>query len=214
MTIASSALWNRAWWLAVATMVYNVLEGYVSMWFGLEDEAVALFGFGADSMIEVVSAIGIVHYVGRLRKHGTAERDQFERTALRVTGGAFYALVVLLVTTATLSVVYGHSPETTIPGVVISLISISFIWALIRAKISVGTALESAPILADANCSRVCLRMSIVLLVSSVLFSITGIGYVDAIGALGLAWYSWNEGRECFEKARNGTCCSDDSCHA
>lgn len=208
----TASLWNRAWWLAVATVAYNVLEGYISMWFGLEDEAVTLFGFGADSMIEVVSAIGIVHYIGRLRKHGAADRDQFERTALRITGSAFYALVVVLVATAVLSVVYGHAPENTLSGVVISVISISFMWALIRAKTTVGTALSSAPIIADANCSRVCLRMSVILLASSAIYYVTGIGYVDALGALGLAWYSWQEGRECFAKAR-GQQCGDASCH-
>ena len=206
--------WSWAWWLAIGTIGYNAVEGYISMWFGLEDEALSLFGFGADSFIEVISAIGIAHMVLRLRRHGSDSRDDFERTALRVTGTAFYALTVILAATAVLVMISGHAPETTIPGVIISLISIGFMWALIRAKVRVGTELNSAPIIADANCSKVCLRMSIILLAASAIYELTGLGFVDAIGALGLAWYSFSEGRECFEKAskQGAAVCDDDCC--
>ena len=71
--------------------------------------------------------------------------------------------------------------------------------------------LDSQPIIADANCSRVCLRMSIILLAASAVYELTGFGWIDAIGALGLAWYSFGEGRECFEKAA-GKVCDDDCC--
>ncbi len=206
--------WSWAWWLAIGTIGYNLVEGYISMWFGMDDEALSLFGFGADSFIEVISAIGIAHMILRLRKHGSTERDDFERTALRITGTGFYALTAILVATAVLVIITGHAPETTIPGVVISLISIAFMWALIRAKVKVGTELDSAPIIADANCSKVCLRMSIILLISSGVYELTGFGFVDALGALGLAWYSFSEGRECFEKAsmKGAAVCADDCC--
>lgn len=212
MTHNEQRYWTYAWWLALATVAYNILEAYVALWFGVEDEALALFGFGADALIEVVSALGVAHYIARLRKNGSSQRDQFERTALRITGGAFYALCVVLSISAALSIIYGHVPQTTIPGLVISGISLASMWALIRGKIHVGTVLGSAPIIADANCSRVCMQMSIVLLVSSAVYELTGLGMIDAVGALGLVWYSWKEGRECFAKARGMQVC-DDGCH-
>lgn len=209
--VASSRLWRAAWLLSLFTIIYNIVEGVVSIWFGYDDETLALFGFGVDSIIEVISAIGVAHMVVRLQRHGSEHRDTFERTALRVTGVSFYALTGTLVATSGLSIATGHRPETTLSGLVVSLISIAFMWALIRAKVRVGTALSSAPIIADANCSKVCLRMSVVLLVSSALFAAFAIPLVDALGALGLAWYAFHEGRECFDKAR-GLACSD-GCH-
>lgn len=204
-------LWRTAWVLSMLTIGYNMAEGAVSIWFGMDDETLALFGFGVDSIIEVVSAIGVAHMVYRLQHHGTDRRDDFERTALRVTGVSFYALTIALMATAVISVVVGHRPENTLSGVIISLVSISFMWALIRAKVRVGTELQSAPIIADANCSKVCLRMSIVLLISSAAYELLHIGWLDALGALGLAWYSFHEGRECFEKAKGKEC--SDACH-
>lgn len=204
------AYWRLAWILALSTVVYNVVEGAVSIWFGAEDEALTLFGFGIDSVIEVISAIGVAHMVLRLRKHGTERRDEFEKTALQITGWSFYGLAAMLVITAALSAYAGHTPESTVSGVIISLISISFMWALIRGKINVGTALNCAPIIADANCSKVCLRMSVILLASSAVYELFHIGYIDAIGAAILAWYSWKEGRECLDKAKGHECC--DTC--
>jgi hypothetical protein len=44
--------------------------------------------------------------------------------------------------------------------------------------------------------------MSVVLLTSSLLYKFTGLGYVDILGALGLIYFSINEGREAFLKAK------------
>ena len=77
------------------------------------------------------------------------------------------------------------------------------------AKRKVGHALNSAPILADANCTLVCIYMSLVLLAASLIYQLTGFGLVDSFGALGLIYFSFNEGRESFEKAR-GLECDDD----
>ena len=56
--------------------------------------------------------------------------------------------------------------------------------------------------------------MSIILLASSAIYYVTGLGFVDALGALGLAWYSFKEGRECFKKAsmQGAAACADDCC--
>ncbi len=85
-----------AYALALITIIYNIIEGLVSVWFGLEDETIALFGFGLDSFVEVISGIGIWHMVRRLRRNGNEDPDRFEGTALRITGTAFYLLTALL----------------------------------------------------------------------------------------------------------------------
>ena len=62
--------------------------------------------------------------------------------------------------------------------------------------------LNSAAIIADANCTKTCIYMSVVLLVSSLTFALTGFALLDVLGALGIAWFAFSEGREAFEKAR------------
>ena len=199
-------LLDRANLLALFTIWYNVVEGIVSMAFGASDETLALFGFGVDSFIEVISAVGIWHMIRRIRNNGGESLDSFEQRALRITGGAFYALAAGLVLTAIINLLQQHRPETTIWGIIISLISISFMWLLIHYKTKIGIALNSPAIMADTACSRACVYLSLVLLVTSVGYEVTGIGSLDSIGALLIAWFAWKEGREAFGKAKGLSC--------
>lgn len=206
--------WNYALWLALFTIVYNFAEGLISIYFGAQDETLTLFGFGIDSFIEVISGLGILAMVFRIRKNTDAPRSQFERTALRITGTSFYLLAVGLAATAIYNIIVGHKPATTLPGFVISLISIAVMWTLVIGKRKVGHILNSSPILADANCTMICIYMSFILLVSSLIYQFTGIGFVDSLGALGLIYFSIREGKEAFEKAAGliDDCCNDDNC--
>jgi len=210
--VAINRYFQYALLLGVFTVLYNLGEGVVSIAFGLEDETLTLFGFGVDSFIEVMSGLGIIAMIARIQRNPDLPRSTFERTALRITGASFFLLAAGLLVTAVINVVTGHKPETTVSGIIISVISIAVMWALVALKIKVGRALNSAPILADANCTKVCIYMSIVLLASSLLYAVTGIGFVDSLGALGLIYYAVQEGREAFEKARHADmlCTCDD----
>lgn len=203
-------LYSIALTLAVFTILYNLVEGIIATWFGYEDETLTLFGFGVDSFIELISGIGIMHMILRIRYNPAVQRDSFERTALRITGTAFYLLVAGLLIGAGLVIYTGQKPETTFWGVIISAISILVMLGLIYGKRKAGHGLNSEAILADANCTLVCVYMSIILLISSGLYELTGLPYIDAAGTLGLAWFSYKEGKECFEKAVSDKYCACD----
>ena len=205
--------WQFALWLAIFTVVYNIAEGLGAVFYGAHDEALTLFGFGVDSFIEVMSGVGILAMVIRIRQNPNTSRTRFEITALRVTGTGFYILVVGLGITSIYNLFTGHKPETTLPGLIISIISIAMMWLLVIGKRNVARALNSSPILADANCTMVCIYMSIVLLASSLIYKITGFGFIDSVGALGLIYFSVKEGREAFDKANGLECdCDDEDC--
>ena len=201
-------LFKIAFGLALFTILYNIAEGFISTYLGFEDESLALFGFGSDSFIEVISGLGIAHMVIRIQKQPNSNRDKFERKALRITGYAFYILVVALVVTSFYNIWIGHNPITTFYGVVISLISILVMWILVVWKRSVGKKLNSEPIMADANCTLVCVYMSIILLISSGIYELTHIPYIDSIGTLGLSFFALKEGKECFEKSNSDKYCA------
>lgn len=65
-TTPNGKLYKQANFLAVFTIIYNMIEGIVSMWFGASDETLTLSGFGVDSFIEVISAVGIWHMIHRI----------------------------------------------------------------------------------------------------------------------------------------------------
>jgi len=189
-------------YLAVFTIVYNIVEGVLAMYFGLEEDTLTLFGFGADSFVETVSALGIMQMVLRIKKDPDSKKGKSEITALKITGWCFYILVVVLVVSSLINLYKGVQPSSTLPGIIISSLSIVIMWVLIRMKIALGNKLNSPALISDAKCNQVCIYMSVVLLISSGLWMLWEIPYVDIIGTAGIIYFSIREGKEAFEKAK------------
>ena len=213
MELSEEKLYQKAYLLSLFTIVYNIVEGVVSMLLGYEDETLVLFGFGVDSFIEVMSGIGIAIMILRIKQNPQSPKSGFEIKALKITGAAFYLLSVGLLVGIVSSLVVHHKPETTFWGVIISLVSIAVMVWLMQAKKTTGIKLHSDPIISDANCTKICVYMSLVLLASSLIYEFTGFAYADVIGAAGLIYFSISEGKEAFEKAKgiSCSCCEHDS---
>jgi len=205
-------LYNQAFLLSLFTIFYNIIEGLVSVFFGYEDETLTLFGFGVDSFIEVASGIGIAIMIMRIRQHPESSKSRFEINALKVTGTAFYLLSFGLLVGIVLNLINHHKPETTIWGIIISLVSILVMVWLMNAKKKIGKKLNSEPIIADSNCSRICVYMSVILLVASLIYQFTGFAYADVLGTAGLIYFSVSEGREAFETAKGKECGCGEHC--
>ena len=212
MSNTKGQLLKTAFILSIITIVYNLLEGGISVFFGAGDNSLTLLGFGVDSFVEVISGLGIAHMLIRMKSTLEIGRDEFEKTALKVTGFSFYLLTAGLIIGAVINVIQQVKPETTIPGLIISLISILTMYFLMNAKLKVGSGLKSDAIIADAKCTKTCLQLSLILLAASLLYQEFNILYIDTIGSAGIAWLSFREGKESFEKAKKGTfdCCDDD----
>ena len=196
---------QTALFLAIFTIFYNVIEGVISIYFGYHDETLALFGFGIDSFVEVFSGLGVFNMLLLTKKNNY--ENNYEKTALKITAISFYVLAFGLIVTAIMNLYYSHNPITTKWGIIISLISLLIMWWLIDKKNKIGYDLKSDAIIADANCNKVCLQLSIILLLSSLLFYYFNIGYVDSIGALFIAYLSFKEGVESFKKSKNKNVC-------
>jgi len=206
---------NTALWLSIITIVYNIIEGLVSVYFGSTDDTLVLLGFGIDSFVEVISGIGILHMVLRMKRGKIENFDIFERLALRITGVAFLLLAAGLVVGSILNLVNKTKPETTLAGIIIAAVSIFTMYFLMKYKLKTGRALNSEAIIADAHCTKTCIYLSIILLISSMLYEFFKINYIDIAGSLGIAWYAFSEGRESLEKAKKNqlSCSCGENCH-
>jgi divalent metal cation (Fe/Co/Zn/Cd) transporter len=202
--------------LSIITIAYNFAEGIISVFFGSKDETLTLLGFGVDSFVEVISGLGILHMILRMRFSKVVTQDKFEKTALNITGFSFYLLTLGLIVGAIVNIAAGAKPHTTIPGLIISAISILTMYWLMKSKLNVGKQLNSDAIIADAHCTKTCFYLSFILLGASLIYELAGIGFIDALGSIGIAFYSFKEGKESIEKAKTGifACCDNDECRA
>jgi divalent metal cation (Fe/Co/Zn/Cd) transporter len=196
-------LWKYAMILAIFTIIFNVAEGVISIWFGVTDDMLTLFGFGVDSFIETISALGVVVMITRIRNNQQVDKSRFEITALKITGWCFYILAVILAAGAVFNLLGGHKPESTLAGIIIALVSMALMLGLIVAKKRLGMKLSCPPLIADANCNLVCVYMSMVLLIASGAFALFHFGWIDTAGTAGIIFFSVREGRESLEKAED-----------
>lgn len=189
------ALWTSyALGLATFTIVYNLVEGLVSMRFGAAEDSVALFGFGADSFIEVGSALLVLW---RLRSPSGCVSTHLarERKATLGIGFLFIALALGTVLGSALQLASRRHPETSIPGMLISSISLGFMFWLWRAKRRAAVALDSRSLEGDAACSLVCIQLSGVLFAGSLVFwAVPALWWSDAVAAMALSAFIAKEG--------------------
>jgi divalent metal cation (Fe/Co/Zn/Cd) transporter len=203
---------KKARYLAWFTIIYNVVEGIVSIAFGISDESISLLGFGLDSFIEVFSAVIILWRIGLEFSHSENKASlERERLATRGIGMLLILLTGVVLVNSGLRL-YNHvSPDTALPGVVISLASLSFMFYLYFAKIKVATALNSKALKSDAMCSLACIWLSVVLLAGSGIYYLTRIWWVDSAAAVVIAFLILREGIENVKsslKPEFDGCCS------
>lgn len=194
---------QRVVYLSWFTIIYNLIEGIVSISFGLTDDSIALAGFGADSLIEVATAAVVL-----LRFRGETDQAHHlslakERRATLLIGYLFLALAALTTTGGISQLLSGSHPNTTAPGLAVSALSLSFMFYLWRAKQTAARALDSATVMKDAVCSLACIKLSGILFAGSLLFfAAPSIWYADAAASLLLSGLIAMEGWETVRAAR------------
>ncbi len=184
-----SKLQARAQTLAWITVGWNLIEGLVSVGYGAKAESLSLFGFGLDSFVEVGSAAMVLW---RLRHAGATPR---ERTAAKVIGALFLLLGASVAYGAAHRLATREVPESSLPGLVVSLVSLAFMAWLWRSKRQLSVQACSPTLAADAACSLACIQLSGVLLAGSLLFLVAPkLWWADAAASLVLAALIGREG--------------------
>jgi divalent metal cation (Fe/Co/Zn/Cd) transporter len=189
--------------LEYITISYNCLEGAIALVAGFLAGSVALIGFGFDSAIEVASGIVLVWRLGS-KSHGE-ERDAI---ALRIVGACFVALAAYVGYDALTSLLLGHSPDRSIPGIALAAVSLIVMPVLAQAKRRVAGKIGSAALTADARQTEFCTYLSAILLAGLLLNALFGWWWADPIAAFVMVPIIAKEG---FDALRGKTCCA--TCH-
>jgi divalent metal cation (Fe/Co/Zn/Cd) transporter len=194
---------RRGQWLTWTTLLYNSMEGLLSVGAGLLAGSVALIGFGADSFIEVMASVAAIW---RLQVDADAQRRAFaEARALRVIGLCFLALATYIAVEAMYSLVVRAAPDESLLGIAVAAASLVVMPVLAHAKRQVAGVLASRAIRAEARQTDICMYLSAILLGGLGLNAILGWWWADPVAALAMAPFIAWEGRE----ALRGRGCDD-----
>jgi divalent metal cation (Fe/Co/Zn/Cd) transporter len=136
---------------------WNVVEAVVAIGAGIIAGSVALIGFGADSAIEVISAVGLLW---RLRKAGphaaVREEGAAEKRALYVVAITFFLLAIYITWDAVNSLLTREEPLTSPVGIGLSVLSLVVMPVLVYAKHRTGREMGSRALVADSKETWVC----------------------------------------------------------
>jgi divalent metal cation (Fe/Co/Zn/Cd) transporter len=202
---ARRALVRRGLQLNALTIAYNALEAIVSLIAGVGAGSVALVGFGADSLIEVSSALAAQW---RLRHDVDAHRRaQVERTTLRIVGWCFIALAAYVAVVSTKTLWLHDAPETSVAGIVITAVSVVVMPLLATAKRRVAGGLSSAALRADAAQTSLCAYLSAITLGGLILNALLRWWWADPVAALCMVPIIAKEGFEAVRRDGCRDCC-------
>ena len=208
MALHNRTFWlRRARWLAWFTIVYNVIEAGCAITFGFSDESLALLGFGIDSLIESASA-GLVLWRlsgGDSQDESTHRSTNRERHAGFGVGSLLILLAVATIAGSAWNLSHRHHPDSTIPGLIIAGVSLSFMFWLWRSKRDTAAALGSAVLRSDAACALGCIRLSATLFIGSLLFLISPLfWWIDSGAAIVIAVLIFRDGYDGLRAAWRG----------
>ncbi len=190
--------------LSRLTLGYNAIEGVVAIGAGVMAGSIALVGFGVDSVIEVTSSLASLF---RLHHDADAlQRARSERIAVRVVGWSFLALSAYIVTDAGHALLSHEMPTRSLPGLVITVLSVIVMPILSRAKGRVAETLASRALLADAKQTSLCAYLSVIVLVGLLLNATLGWWWADPVAALAMVPIIAKEG---VEGVRGAVTCED-----
>lgn len=189
----------RLEWMAIGWMI---IEAVGALWAGVHAHSVALSGFGADSLIELLSAGILVQRLTLQVRGGDAETvEATEHRAARWAAGLLGILALYLIGAAMWELL-GHLHETTSPlGMSLAAISIGLMIWIARSKQVLGQRLGSSALQTDAAESTVCAWMAAAALVSLVANWVFRWTWVDPLAALLIAYWVVREAREAWEEA-------------
>lgn len=210
--------------LATFTIVWNVAEGVVSIVLGAEHESISLIGFGADAIVEVFSASLVLYRLlsdpaqrPGLQQLSPEVMRQRKRLELRTVVMIACLLVFLGLGTmagSALTLSAREEPEDTMSGVVISLVSLSWMMGLYVSKVTASVVLQSDMLAADASCSLACFVLSLVLFSGSLAFEIDSrLWWVDSVTAIVIALFFLHDGARALYRASRAESADEVCCN-
>ncbi len=171
----SNAVVRPVLWLQGVTIGWMLAECAISLYAATRAHSVALFAFGSDSLVELLSAtVVLLQFLPRF----SLSKPVAERAAailLFLLAGAVVSIAVLN---------WNAPKETSYLGIAITALALIVMPALAWFKRRYARALDNRALAADATQSATCAYLAAVTLAGLAAFAIWHIAWIDTVAAL------------------------------
>ncbi len=193
------ALIRRVFSLEGFTIAWMILEAAVAIVLGVLARSITLIVFGADSVIELISAFVLVWRMSVELRRVQAFSEEAERTARRICAVLLFALSLYVVLAAGWRLWAHQGEEFSLSGLIVACVAIPTMYCLARRKLSVAEAIGSRALRADAVEAVACGWLSFVVVIGLVAQALFGAWWIDAVTSVAILWFLVREGREAWK---------------
>jgi divalent metal cation (Fe/Co/Zn/Cd) transporter len=186
---------KRALTLSYVTVLYNIIEGILSIFAGYLAGSSALIGFALDSFVESLSGIIMIwRFSGNKDGIDNEKEEKMEERAELLVGITFFILGSYVLYEAVEKLIHKSPVEPSLLGIIIAVASIIFMPILFFLKYKTGKIIGSKALVADSKETLACTFLSFVLLFGLLMNSLFSISQADSIAAIIIVIYLFKEG--------------------
>lgn len=187
---------KRAFVLEWITIGWMVIEATIAIWTGVSARSLMLIAFGADSVIELVSAGVLLWRISVELEKRDEFPEQVERQASRIGGVLLLALALYVILSGGWNLWTHKSSEFSAVGLTISVLAIPIMYFLSKAKMKIADDIGSKALRTDAVESITCGYLSFVVVVGLLAQLVLRAWWIDSVASLGIVYFLIKEGRE------------------
>jgi divalent metal cation (Fe/Co/Zn/Cd) transporter len=164
-------------WVQGLTIAWMLIEAGVALSSAWMARSPALLAFGADSVVELLSAIVVLLQFSRLLKLSTEQAARFAGVLLLVL-----AAVVFFVSST--SLLYGIRPQTSEAGMAITIAALVIMPGLSWIKRKVANQTQNKALAADSVQSGMCAYLAAITLAGLAINAYLRVSWIDQVAAL------------------------------
>jgi divalent metal cation (Fe/Co/Zn/Cd) transporter len=183
---------RRLVWIGLG---WHFVEAAVAIGSGVVASSIALIGFGADSVIEVLAG-GIVLWRFAAIRAGS---DSAEHAGHRLIAVSFYLVGLYVAVQAAVDLIGGHHPSASWVGIGLAAFALMTMPPLAVAKGRVAGRLDSATAKGESRQTVLCAYLSVALLIGLAGNALLGVWWLDPASAVVIAAAATREGRHAWQ---------------
>ena len=189
MCVPVAVLPRRVVWLGWTTLTWMALECGASLWAAAQSHSVALLAFGADSLVEMLSAIVVLlQFVPRF----TLKKAHADKSAAVL----LFLLAAVVVCIALLG--RSRSMETSCVGIGVTALALLVMPMLAWMKRREARRMNNRALAADATQSATCAYLAGVTLAGLAIYAVWHIRWADTVAAMAAVPILIVEGRRAW----------------
>jgi divalent metal cation (Fe/Co/Zn/Cd) transporter len=190
--------------IEILSIIWMLIEASVSIVAGIAASSTLLIAFGADSIIEIVSATALLwRLTVEARETSQQKIGRAERVAQWIVAFSLLLLCLYVLVTSVFGLLKHSVPDHSLTGICVTLVAVIVMPLLARNKKRIAHEIGSKALGGDAACSMTCAYMAGTVLLGLALTALFHWWWAEHIAALLFLYWLFGETREAFGILRN-----------